>query len=226
MPWKWNKSAVHSMSTPLCPGIAHNETSSHSHAPTRASQEDRTHAALDANQLQQLYLSDVLRYVRRRVDNAEEAEDITAEVFATAFEALPKFRHECHPRIWLLRIAHRSVLMWARRRKTRGHVLHDCGTVTDDIHDANAATHGGTVESPEVLIERAEAQRVLGALMGALKAEQCEALRLQYWEGLSINEIAVVMKRSPAAVNSLLQRARKTLFERGKDYFLTDEVTR
>jgi DNA-directed RNA polymerase specialized sigma24 family protein len=61
--------------------------------------------------------------------------------------------------------------------------------------------------------------------MRSLKTEQCEALRLQYWEGLSVNEIAVVMKRSPAAVNSLLQRARKTIFERGKNYFLKDEVT-
>jgi RNA polymerase sigma-70 factor (ECF subfamily) len=227
MPWKWNKSAVNSLSTPLCPGIVHNETPTHNHQHSRVQEEgrDRTNA-LDATQLQQLYLTDVLRYVRRRIDNAEEAEDITAEVFAAAFAALPKFRYDCEPRIWLLRIAHRSVLTSVRRRKNRAHLLQDATVPDDDLHgSADEAVYGGTVEGPEVLIERAEAQRVLRDMMGALKAEQCEALRLQYWEGLSINEIAVVMKRSPAAVNSLLQRARKTLFERGKEYFLKDEVT-
>jgi DNA-directed RNA polymerase specialized sigma24 family protein len=39
-------------------------------------------------------------------------------------------------------------------------------------------------------------------------------------EGLSIAEIAVVMRRSPAAVNSLLQRARAAIFRQGAAYFL------
>jgi RNA polymerase sigma-70 factor (ECF subfamily) len=228
MPWKWNKSAVNSMSTPLCPGIVHDETPAHSHMHSHLWEDDRGRStALDAHQLQKLYLSEIARYVRRRVDSIEETEDITADVFAAAFAALPKFRHECEPRIWLLRIAHRCVLTSARRRKTRFHVLHEFHNAAHDyVHDATSeAANHGTAESPEALLERAEAQRVLRELMGNLKAEQREALRLQYWEGLSINEIAVVMKRSPAAVNSLLQRARKTLFERGKDYFLKDEVT-
>jgi Sigma-70, region 4 len=37
-------------------------------------------------------------------------------------------------------------------------------------------------------------------------------------EGLSIAEIATVMGRSPAAANSLLQRARAALFRRGQVY--------
>jgi DNA-directed RNA polymerase specialized sigma24 family protein len=46
---------------------------------------------------------------------------------------------------------------------------------------------------------------------------------LQYVEQLSVAEIAVVMGRSPASVKSLLQRARETLYRRGRAYFLDDD---
>jgi hypothetical protein len=38
--------------------------------------------------LHERYLNEVFRYVLRRVPQREEAEDITAQVFAAAFEAL------------------------------------------------------------------------------------------------------------------------------------------
>ena len=225
MTWKWNKSVIHNMQTPSCCATTQSEAPPN-HAQAGARIESGTHRSktLDATQLQRLYLPDVSRYVRRRVGSLEEAEDITVEVFVAAFAALPKFRHDCDARIWLFRIAYRCVLTSARRRKSRQYISHEQNAAEDETHD-DETMYAVTLESPEVLAERAEAQRVLEKLLDALKAEQREALRLQYWEGLSINEIAVVMKRSPAAVNSLLQRARKTLFERGKEYFLPDEVT-
>jgi DNA-directed RNA polymerase specialized sigma24 family protein len=91
------------MSTPLCPGIAPTDTPAHSHVHCQLQKADGgCSKALDADQLQQLYLTDVSRYVRRRIDNVEEAEDITADVFVAAFAALPRFRYECEPRIWFL----------------------------------------------------------------------------------------------------------------------------
>jgi DNA-directed RNA polymerase specialized sigma24 family protein len=41
-------------------------------------------------------------------------------------------------------------------------------------------------------------------------------------ERLSVAEIAVVMGRSPTSVAGLLQRARATLYRRGRAYFLDD----
>jgi len=60
--------------------------------------------------------------------------------------------------------------------------------------------------------------------MSELHPDQREALLLKYVEGLSAAEVAVTMNRSPSAVNSLLQRARATLFQRGQAYFLNAEV--
>ena len=181
---------------------------------------------LEAAALHARYLDDVYRYVARRVTQREEAEDITAETFAAAFEALPKFRGQCEPRLWLLGIARRKIADAFRRRKRRPETL-----VSEMDEHASAAgvlpvERAGARDEPAAVFHQSEANRKIRALMAALKEEQREVLLLKYVEGLSINEIAVVMGRSSAAINSLLQRARAAIFQQGQEYFLNDEVGR
>ena len=172
------------------------------------------------------YLDDVFRYVSRRLPRREEAEDVTAEVFGAALSALPRYRGKTHPYVWLLGIARRKIIDVGRRRRARREtfVSEMAGSDEDDA----AARDGSDVfvaagPGPEARVLQAEKLETIRGLVDALKEEQREALLLQYAERLSIAEIAEVMGRSPAAVNSLLQRARATLFQRGRVYFL-DEV--
>src|SRR4051812_36616271 len=92
------------------------------HAPpgTLARMDGTDRAAVAA--LHERYLGEVFRYVLQRVPRLEEAEDITAEVFAAAVGALPRFRGQCPPRLWLLAIARRKVID-ARRRSMRRETL-------------------------------------------------------------------------------------------------------
>jgi RNA polymerase sigma-70 factor (ECF subfamily) len=172
-------------------------------------------------ELHERYLKEVFRYVLRRVPRREEAEDITAQVFAAAYEALPRFRGHSSPYLWLLGIARRQIALALRRRATRRETL-TCeleGEAEEDpVWSALAACEG-----PEAALFRVEARRVVRELLDHLSADQREALLLQYAEQLSVAEIAVVMGRSPAAVTGLLQRARATLYRRGRAYFLSDE---
>src|SRR5207247_9221243 len=69
--------------------------------------------------LHERYLEDVFRYVLRRVPRWEEAQDITAQVFAAAFVGLPRFRGDCSPYLWLLGIARRQIAAALRRRAAR-----------------------------------------------------------------------------------------------------------
>jgi RNA polymerase sigma-70 factor (ECF subfamily) len=172
--------------------------------------------------LHERYVDDVFRYVSRRVPRREEAEDITAEVFAAAFVELPRFRGQCAPYLWLLGIARRKIVDSLRRRAVRRETLAselaDAAPGADPLPERPAAAEG-----PEEALERAEEQRVVRELVEQLNEDQREALLLQYVEGLSIAEIAAVMGRSPAAANSLLQRARAALFRRGRSYFLGED---
>jgi RNA polymerase sigma-70 factor (ECF subfamily) len=177
---------------------------------------------MDAARLHERYLGDIVRYVSRRVPR-QEVEDLTMQVFAAALEALPRFRGQCPPRVWLLKIARGRVIDALRRRAVRQETLaselDERGQGTDPLAEAPASA----VEGPAAALERAEARRVIRELVERLRPDQREALLLQYVEELSIGEIAVIMGRSPAAVNSLLQRARAALFQLGRPYFLDEE---
>jgi RNA polymerase sigma-70 factor, ECF subfamily len=172
--------------------------------------------------LQERYLREVYRYVLRRVPQPDEAEDITAEVFAAAFAGLPRFRGECPPYLWLLTIARRKIIDTKRRRAARRETLAS-ELANEDSEGAETWHTLPAADQPEAVLTRAEARRVLRGLIAELTAEQQEALSLKYWEGLSIDEIAVVMGRSPGSVTSLLHRARASLFRRGRGYFLGDD---
>jgi RNA polymerase sigma factor (sigma-70 family) len=84
----------------------------------------RSHAAgMTAADLHARYLKDVFRYVLQRVSSIDEAEDITAEVFAAAAAGLSSFRGQCPPYLWLLSIARRQIARAQRRRAVRRETL-------------------------------------------------------------------------------------------------------
>lgn len=172
--------------------------------------------------LHERYLEDVYRYVFQRVPRTEEAEDITAEVFAAAAAGLTRFRGHCPPYLWLLSIARRKIIDARRRRAARRETL--ASELAGEEPDAEALFETlGETESPEAAVMRAEARQVLRELVAQLSPDQREALMLQYQEQLSAAEIAVVMGRTPSSIYSLLKRARATLQRRGRDYFAEDQ---
>ncbi len=179
---------------------------------------EQASGAVTATRLFEEHYDTVFRYISRRVFRREEAEDLAEEVFATAFGALARFRARCEPRLWLLSIARRKTIDWHRRRTRRREML-----VSELGDGADGAAFQSIPlpekEGPEFCLQQAERTRVLRRLLDQLKEEQREALLLHYAEGLSHAEIAVVMERSVAAVNSLLQRARAAVYRDGQDYF-------
>jgi RNA polymerase sigma-70 factor, ECF subfamily len=164
---------------------------------------------------------EVFRYVSRRVP-PQEAEDITMQVFAAALEALPQFRGECSLSIWLLSIAHKKVVDALRRRAARRETLASELTSWETATDPMSEAIASSLEGPETALVRQEARRAMRHLVDQLNKDQREVLLLRYAEERSMAEIAAIMARSPAAVNSLLQRARATLFRLGRPYFLDD----
>jgi RNA polymerase sigma-70 factor, ECF subfamily len=168
-------------------------------------------AVWTADALHERYLEDVFAYISRRLPVRAEAEDITAETFAAAFSSLRTLKKNTDPFPWLLGIARRKLIDRARRQK-RQPVLSALDGSEDDWAEA------GTDPAEQLIA--AERRQAVWSLVDGLKPEQKEALLLQHLEGLSIAQIATVLGKSPAAINSLLQRARATLLTRGAAYFL------
>jgi RNA polymerase sigma-70 factor (ECF subfamily) len=177
---------------------------------------------VDIASLHDRYLRAVFTYVCGRVPDRSEAEDITAEVFAAALAALPRFRGDSGHYAWLLGIARRKIVDAMRRRRGRRELLDTELTEAErERLGLLLATDAG--ELPEAAVRHAEARREMRKLLAGLPEAQREALLLQVVHDLSIREIAQVLGRSEAAANSLLQRARAAIYRHGRGYFLGDQ---
>lgn len=144
----------------------------------------------------------VLGYALRRSSSREDALDVVAETFATAWrrrDDLPMDPVEVRP--WLFGIARRCLANAAR------------GTRRADRLGARLAASfdAGAVPDPSALHEhRAENRRVRAAL-DQLAADDRELVTLIAWEGLGPAEAATVLGLTPGAARVRLHRARTRL---------------
>src|SRR5262245_51013821 len=155
----------------------------------------------------------VFGYLSLRCSRREEAEDLTAEVFAAAVTSIDRFRGEARVVTWLVAIARRKLLD-ARRRQRRHPELLQCDMNGSGAEWAALEVLPDATGSPEALLERREDLAGIRRLVLQLPELQREALWLRCVDQLSLAEIARVLHRSENAVKGLLRRARQTVLER------------
>ncbi len=141
----------------------------------------------------------VYRHIYYMVGNPAEAEDLTAQAFLQAWEAVPRYQIRGAPFVsWLLRIAHNLGVSHLRSRK-EGTELPE--TLVDHSRDGNPE---------EVLQRRAEAERVREAIL-RLRDEQRQVIMLRFVEDLEYPEVARIVGKSVAAVRVIQHRALNAL---------------
>lgn len=135
----------------------------------------------------------VLGYLR--LQGAAEPEDLTSEVFLGVFRSLGSFRGgEEGFRSWVFTIAHRRLVDEHRRAGRR-----PCRA--DD--DAELEAYGGDAED-DALARLAEAR--VRQVCDSLMPDQRDVLLLRVVGGLTIDEVATALGRTPGAVKSLQHR--------------------
>jgi RNA polymerase sigma-70 factor (ECF subfamily) len=145
------------------------------------------------------HYADVLAYIRRRTDSPHDAADALAETFTIAWRRLDDIPDGPRTRLWLYGVA-RRVLANGRRAETRRSEL---------VERLGAELAGWAARSPDPA-EAADRTEVRAAFRRLRPADR-EVLALVSWEGLSHDEIAVVLGCSRATVRLRLHRARKRL---------------
>lgn len=135
-------------------------------------------------------------YLRTRLPNAEDAADVTQQVFLIALAALPKYQQRGLPfAAWLFRIARHTVIDINRRRKP---------TVSWDA--LPEALQHLTEQNPESLALHQEALVQLRVWLTGLKADQRELLALRFAAELTVPQIAAVIGKKPEATRKRLSR--------------------
>ena len=142
------------------------------------------------------------------VQNREEAEEITQDVFVKVHDGLGEFRAEAALRTWIYRIAINCCLDHVKARKRKKRSLF---ALFKPVDRQVEQVVGSPFDHPGVQMEDSEAVERIFRHINALPAQQKSALLLKTMEGLSQNEVAEVLGISAKAVESLLSRARRTL---------------
>ena len=143
----------------------------------------------------------VWRYVRSRVPDRHEAEDLTSEVFARAWRSWGGFepsRGDVAP--WVLRIAQRTVSDWYRR-KGRTRVIE---SVDLDLIESAA---GDPKELPEAVLLAKEVLVEVNQALHDLPERERDGIALRFGAGLKMAEIGRVLGMSTAATKMMLARS-------------------
>jgi RNA polymerase sigma-70 factor (ECF subfamily) len=144
--------------------------------------------------------TDLLRYLVRRCRDAEEAADLLAETYTTAWRKLEAIPPGEAARLWLFGVARNLVLRSARQRRIADALVGRLAGELDAAQAARAAVAAG---------ERGH--DALGRALAELSEQDREILTLTAWEGLAPREIARVMGVSSNIVRIRLHRARTRL---------------
>jgi len=139
-------------------------------------------------------LPDVYGYLLRRCDGPEEAEDLTAETFLAAVDAVRRGTLPDAGVPWLIGVARHKLLdHWRRRARD------------DRDLEAVAALAGNAAEDPwNERLDAVAARATLARLPPPYRA----ALTLHYLDDLPVTEVAGALGRSVHATEALLVRAR------------------
>ena len=132
---------------------------------------------------------------------AGDAEEVTQEIFLRVHHAIVSFRGEAKFSSWLYRIAFNQALnLKARVRYRAPHVSDEM------LVDAVSGDAG-----PLNQLEEARRNRALAECVSELPEVYQSALRLYYWMGISVTEIATLIGVPENTVKSYLHRARRLL---------------
>lgn len=132
------------------------------------------------------------------VQNADDAWDVTQDVFLHVYDSLARFRGSSAFSTWLYRVAVNAAITFMRKQKR--HLQVPLDAVREFRADIDA--------EPEQQATKAEAQQAVQQMLAQLPEQQRAVLVLRYFQQLSIEEIAEVMNASVAAVKVRLHRAR------------------
>lgn len=161
------------------------------------------------------YQSRIQRLIGRMVRDVDLVEDIAQETFIRAYRALHQFRGDAQFYTWLYRIAVNTAKKSLMELKHTPTVLDGSFHAADDEDETSQPKIEPTTdETPESVLAAKEIAGVVNAAMEALPEDLRQAVTLREIEGLSYDEIAMIMNCPIGTVRSRIFRAREAISAR------------
>jgi len=158
------------------------------------------------------YQRRIQRLIARMVRDVDLVEDIAQETFIRAYRALHQFRGEAQFYTWLYRIAVNTAKKFLLELK-RDPLVTESALKNEDDEDETSRSGSEPMEeeTPESLLAAREIVAVVNAALQALPDDLRQAVTLREIEGLTYEEIALVMDCPIGTVRSRIFRAREAI---------------
>ena len=155
------------------------------------------------------YQRKLMRLLSRMVRDSAEVEDIAQETFIRAYRALPGFRNDSAFYTWLYRIGVNTAKNWLMTHKRRAPTSTPLDNEEAENYDEGELLRHN--DTPEHLLMTKQIGQTVNAAMEALPEDLRTAVTLREIEGLSYEEIALVMDCPIGTVRSRIFRAREAI---------------
>lgn len=153
------------------------------------------------------YWNEVYGFMLQRTQNETDAEDITIETFAKAFDKITTYNPDFQFNTWLISIAKNVHIDMLRKKKS---TLFIDITDEEDSQAYNIADSSPSAE--DKLITEQNLSRLLQCIK-ELKPHYQEVIQLRYFQELSYQEISEELEEPLSNVKIKLLRAKKLLAE-------------
>ncbi|MEI6312863.1 MAG: RNA polymerase sigma factor [Bacteroidota bacterium] len=160
-------------------------------------------------ELYNTYNKQVFNTALHYVQNIEDAEEITQDVFVSIHKSLDSFQENAKYSTWIHRITINKSLDYIKAKKAKKRFAF----ITSLFHKDEITIKYDSINSnhPGIIIEQKEATDRIFKYINQLSDNQKTVIILSKIEGKNQKEIAEIMNLTVKAVESLLQRAKNNL---------------
>ena len=149
------------------------------------------------------YNKPLIFFINSFMRNIQDAEDVVADTFLELLMRKPSFREEASFKTYLFTCARNNAIDRIRKSAKKK-------TISADELQESADTLSVSPEDSAVLSER---DQKLRRTVAALPEEYREVIILLYFEGMSCDEAAQVLRKSKKQMYNLSHRARQAIKE-------------
>jgi len=172
------------------------------------------------NSLVEMFSEKIFNFSLNILQNTEDAEDITQEIFVTIYQSVSQFKGDSKLSTWIYTIALNKCREHLRKKSRKKRFAF---FTTIDKIDNESSFERGNFMHPGIELENQERASILFNAINALPENQRMAFSLHKLDNIPYEEIAAIMNTSLPSVESLIFRARKTLKTTLSTYYYENE---
>ena len=141
------------------------------------------------------------------IQNVDDADDVTQEVFIQIYKSIKKFKEKSSLSTWIYKISISKAYEYIRYNKR----IKRFSILINMFRDDNTIREIPDFIHPGVELEQKENSKILFSAINKLNHQQKTAYILKNVQGLSYKKISDIMNKSISSIESLIYRAKQNL---------------